>query len=138
VYHRSDIHFWKAGRIGPLIVESDCVLGHEAAGIVLKVGEGVEDFVVGELLCFSFPPVILSYLVCLDPRFSVFFLFSSVFLGGEDGLESAIHCVQILKRERARAGGYEREGKSRVLEKKTGRNEQENENETEITDTQNR
>ena len=29
-------------------MESDCVLGHEAAGIVLKVGEGVKDLVVGE------------------------------------------------------------------------------------------
>ncbi|CAD0111879.1 unnamed protein product, partial [Aureobasidium uvarum] len=42
----SDIHFWKTGRIGPLIVESDCVLGHEASGVVLKLGEGVKDFVV--------------------------------------------------------------------------------------------
>jgi hypothetical protein len=48
INYRSDIHFWKAGRIGPLIVESDCVLGHEAAGIVLKLGEGVTDLVVGE------------------------------------------------------------------------------------------
>jgi len=35
-------------------VESDCVLGHEAAGIVLKVGEGVTDLVVGEFGIFSF------------------------------------------------------------------------------------
>jgi hypothetical protein len=55
--NRSDIHFWKAGRIGPLIVESDCVLGHEAAGIVLKVGEGVNDFVVGESCNISFRPL---------------------------------------------------------------------------------
>jgi NADPH:quinone reductase-like Zn-dependent oxidoreductase len=64
-FHRSDIHFWKAGRIGPLIVESDCVLGHEAAGIVLKVGEGVEDFVVGEFFVpfflFSSCPFILFF-----------------------------------------------------------------------------
>lgn len=46
--NRSDIHFWKTGRIGPLIVESDCILGHEASGVVLKLGEGVKDLVVGE------------------------------------------------------------------------------------------
>ncbi|KAH0384468.1 sorbitol dehydrogenase, partial [Aureobasidium melanogenum] len=44
----SDIHFWKSGRIGPLIVESDCILGHEASGVVLKLGEGVNDLVVGD------------------------------------------------------------------------------------------
>lgn len=38
---RSDIHFWKTGRIGSLVVEGDCILGHEAAGIVLRCGEGV-------------------------------------------------------------------------------------------------
>lgn len=38
---RSDIHFWKHGRIGSLVVEGDCILGHEAAGIVLQCGEDV-------------------------------------------------------------------------------------------------
>ncbi|RMJ22444.1 Dehydrogenase [Aspergillus sp. HF37] len=37
----SDIHFWKAGRIGPLVFEGDCIIGHEAAGVVLQCGEGV-------------------------------------------------------------------------------------------------
>lgn len=46
--NRSDIHFWKTGRIGPLVVESDCILGHEASGVVLKLGDGVKDLVVGE------------------------------------------------------------------------------------------
>ncbi|KAK8080995.1 hypothetical protein PG997_008813 [Apiospora hydei] len=44
----SDIHFWKTGRIGSLVVEGDCILGHEAAGIVLKCGEGVTDLDVGD------------------------------------------------------------------------------------------
>ena len=34
----SDVHFWKSGGIGPLRVEGHCVLGHEAAGIILSVG----------------------------------------------------------------------------------------------------
>jgi L-iditol 2-dehydrogenase len=39
---RSDMHFWKAGRIGSLVVEDDCVLGHEAAGLVLECGRDVD------------------------------------------------------------------------------------------------
>lgn len=38
---RSDVHFWKKGKIGSLVVEGNCILGHEAAGIILEVGEGV-------------------------------------------------------------------------------------------------
>lgn len=37
----SDIHFWKTGRIGSLVFEGDCIIGHEASGIVLQCGEGV-------------------------------------------------------------------------------------------------
>ncbi|CAA9961214.1 Sorbitol dehydrogenase [Pyrenophora teres f. maculata] len=44
----SDIHFWKAGRIGSLIVEGDCILGHEAAGIVLQCGVGVTTLQPGD------------------------------------------------------------------------------------------
>lgn len=43
----SDIHFWKTGRIGSLVVEGDCILGHEAAGVVLQVGEGVNNLKPG-------------------------------------------------------------------------------------------
>lgn len=35
------------GRIGTLVVEGNCILGHEAAGVVLKCGEGVTNFQVG-------------------------------------------------------------------------------------------
>lgn len=43
----SDIHFWKHGRIGSLVVEGDCILGHEAAGVVLQCGEGVSNLKIG-------------------------------------------------------------------------------------------
>ncbi|KAK4234067.1 alcohol dehydrogenase [Achaetomium macrosporum] len=46
----SDVHFWKRGRIGSLTVEGDCILGHEAAGVVVKCGEGVTDLKPGENL----------------------------------------------------------------------------------------
>jgi len=45
---RSDIHFWKRGGIGPLTVDGDCILGHEAAGIVLDVGDGVTKLQKGD------------------------------------------------------------------------------------------
>lgn len=43
----SDVHFWKHGRIGPMIVTGDNGLGHESAGVVLKVGESVTRFKPG-------------------------------------------------------------------------------------------
>lgn len=45
---RSDMHLWKSGRIGSLEVKGDCILGHEAAGIVLKCGEGVTNLKPGK------------------------------------------------------------------------------------------
>ncbi|CUM63860.1 uncharacterized protein PRCAT00001448001 [Priceomyces carsonii] len=44
----SDIHFWKTGAIGELKVLGNCTLGHEAAGDIVGVGEGVRDVQVGD------------------------------------------------------------------------------------------
>ncbi|PSR85781.1 canditate alcohol dehydrogenase [Coniella lustricola] len=44
----SDVHFWKTGRIGSLVVEGDCILGHEAAGVVIRCGEGVTNLQPGD------------------------------------------------------------------------------------------
>ncbi|RJE20203.1 Dehydrogenase [Aspergillus sclerotialis] len=44
----SDIHFWKVGRIGSLVFEGDCIIGHEAAGVVLQCGEGVTHLKPGD------------------------------------------------------------------------------------------
>ncbi|KAI1139101.1 sorbitol dehydrogenase [Hypoxylon sp. FL0543] len=44
----SDMHLWKSGRIGSLEVKGDCILGHEAAGVVLKCGEGVTNLKPGD------------------------------------------------------------------------------------------
>jgi D-arabinose 1-dehydrogenase-like Zn-dependent alcohol dehydrogenase len=45
--NRSDVHFWKRGRIGTLVFEGDCIIGHEAAGVVVRCGEGVTDYQPG-------------------------------------------------------------------------------------------
>ena len=44
----SDVHYYTHGRIGPFIVESPLVLGHEMAGIIEAVGHGVSEARVGE------------------------------------------------------------------------------------------
>lgn len=44
----SDVHYYTHGRIGRYVVEAPMILGHEASGTVLEVGEGVEDFAVGD------------------------------------------------------------------------------------------
>lgn len=44
----SDIHFYTEGRIGKKVVEEPLILGHEAAGTIVEVGEGVDGLVVGD------------------------------------------------------------------------------------------
>lgn len=43
----SDIHFWKHGRIGDLVFDGDCILGHEGAGMVVKTGANVKHLQIG-------------------------------------------------------------------------------------------
>lgn len=44
----SDTEYYESGRIGEFLVEEPIILGHEVAGLVVEVGEGVEDLEVGE------------------------------------------------------------------------------------------
>lgn len=44
----SDIHYYLHGKIGRYVVEYPFLLGHESAGIVAEVGEGVTGFAVGD------------------------------------------------------------------------------------------
>lgn len=44
----SDVHYWTHGAIGHFIVEAPMVLGHEAAGIVEKVGKNVNNLKKGD------------------------------------------------------------------------------------------
>jgi D-xylulose reductase len=49
----SDVHYYTHGRIGPFVVEAPMVLGHEAAGTVLEVGDGVRELAVGDRVCME-------------------------------------------------------------------------------------
>ena len=44
----SDVHYYRHGRIGPFVVREPMVLGHEAAGTVLEVGDQVAVLGVGD------------------------------------------------------------------------------------------
>lgn len=44
----SDVAYYRYGRIGPYIVDGDIVLGHEASGEVVSVGEGVTNVAPGD------------------------------------------------------------------------------------------
>ncbi|MBD8063910.1 NAD(P)-dependent alcohol dehydrogenase [Devosia sp. PTR5] len=49
----SDVHYYTHGRIGPFVVNEPMVLGHEAAGTVVEVGEGVSHLKVGDRVCME-------------------------------------------------------------------------------------
>lgn len=49
----SDVHYYTHGRIGPFVVEAPMVLGHEAAGIVTALGDGVTGLAVGDRVCME-------------------------------------------------------------------------------------
>ncbi|MGD1822209.1 MAG: NAD(P)-dependent alcohol dehydrogenase [Pleomorphochaeta sp.] len=44
----SDLHYYETGRIGDYIVEPPFVLGHEASGVVTKLGKDVTDLKIGD------------------------------------------------------------------------------------------
>ena len=44
----SDTHYLRKGRIGDYVVRTPLVLGHEAAGVIVDVGEGVDAARIGE------------------------------------------------------------------------------------------
>ncbi|MDN5794354.1 MAG: NAD(P)-dependent alcohol dehydrogenase [Intrasporangium sp.] len=44
----SDVHYYTHGRIGPYVVESPLVLGHEVSGQIVAVGTGVDPSRIGQ------------------------------------------------------------------------------------------
>lgn len=69
--HRSDIHFWKAGRIHTLIFEGDCIIGHEAAGVVLQCGEGVTNLQPGDRVAVEPGVPCEQCFLCDDGRYNL-------------------------------------------------------------------
>ena len=44
----SDTHYYRHGRVGSFVVDAPLVLGHEAAGTIVRVGEGVDSSRIGQ------------------------------------------------------------------------------------------
>lgn len=44
----SDVHYYEKGRIGDFVVREPIILGHESAGKIVELGEGVTQHTVGE------------------------------------------------------------------------------------------
>lgn len=49
----SDVHYYEYGRIGDYIVSSPMILGHEASGVITKVGKSVKNLKVGDRVCME-------------------------------------------------------------------------------------
>lgn len=73
----SDVHYWTHGEIGDFIVKAPMVLGHEAAGVVEKLGSAVTSLKVGDRVAIE-PGVPCGgcdyckagvYNLCLDMQF---------------------------------------------------------------------
>jgi L-iditol 2-dehydrogenase len=44
----SDAHYYREGRIGEFVVEAPLILGHEAGGVIVAGGDGVDDNRIGQ------------------------------------------------------------------------------------------
>src|SRR5260221_5303089 len=49
----SDVHYYEYGKIGTFVVNAPMVLGHEAAGIVVEVGEQVKNLKESDHGCMA-------------------------------------------------------------------------------------
>lgn len=44
----SDVHYWQSGRCGAFVLEEPMIMGHEASGVVAKIGRKVKHLKVGD------------------------------------------------------------------------------------------
>jgi L-idonate 5-dehydrogenase len=73
----SDLHYYKHGGFGTIVLKEPMVLGHEVAGKIMAVGDGVTDFAIGQRVAVSpsLPCLHCQYCLqglqnhCLDMRF---------------------------------------------------------------------
>ncbi|KAF2128178.1 sorbitol dehydrogenase-like protein [Dothidotthia symphoricarpi CBS 119687] len=66
----SDIHFWHAGCIGPMIVEDTHILGHESSGVVMAVHPSVTSVKPGDRVAIEPNIICHSCEPCLTGRYN--------------------------------------------------------------------
>ncbi|GLA13375.1 hypothetical protein AnigIFM62618_010364 [Aspergillus niger] len=66
----SDVHFWKHGGIGPWVVNDAHILGHESAGLVVKVHPSVTTLAVGDRVAIEPHIVCKACEPCLTGRYN--------------------------------------------------------------------
>ncbi len=67
----SDVHYYEHGRIGPYVVDSPLVLGHEAGGVVAAVGSEVTTLRVGQRVSVEPGVPCRSCAQCLAGRYNL-------------------------------------------------------------------
>lgn len=67
----SDVHIWKAGGIGPQRVRSTYILGHESAGVIVKLGANVTKFAVGDRVAVEPQTPCDSCYTCAEGRYNL-------------------------------------------------------------------
>lgn len=67
----SDVHYFEHGRIGPYVVETPMVIGHEAAGIIVEVGHGVSSDRMGEHVALEPGVPCRNCPTCLSGRYNL-------------------------------------------------------------------
>ncbi|KAH7155179.1 chaperonin 10-like protein [Dactylonectria estremocensis] len=67
----SDVHFWKTGCIGSLVFEGDCIIGHEAAGVVIRCGDNVKDLKPGDRVAIEPGVPCGDCFLCLEGRYNL-------------------------------------------------------------------
>jgi L-iditol 2-dehydrogenase len=67
----SDVHYYEHGRIGPYVVDSPLILGHEAGGVVAAVGAGVTSLQQGQRVSIEPGVPCRSCRQCLAGRYNL-------------------------------------------------------------------
>lgn len=67
----SDVHYFEHGRIGPYVVDSPMILGHEAGGVVAAVGAGVRSLAEGQRVSIEPGIPCRSCTQCLSGRYNL-------------------------------------------------------------------
>lgn len=67
----SDVHYYDHGRIGPYVVDSPLILGHEAGGTVAELGPGVRGLTVGQRVSLEPGVPCRNCVQCLAGRYNL-------------------------------------------------------------------